>query len=252
MAEIARVEVFVDGQDKPFQVLEKAPFQVRLNPADFAEGDHFLQVQVHYTNGDYHHYIYRFTVTQENRTYAGYLNRAPVGAPIEVELLDPSEAVIETPRPTFMAHGVLPALLFVLIAGLATWFSILGDRPVKDFVEDTQPLAAASVGSAAQDAAAAPAGAVDGAAIYAQNCATCHGPEGQGQGDIFPALAGNPNLADTEMVMDVVLHGREGTAMVPWGNQLSDEEIAAVVNYILSAWGNDFGSVTAEDIAARR
>ncbi len=251
MAEIARVEVYIDGQEQPFQVLKQAPFQVRLNPADFAAGDHFMQVYVHYTNGDTHHYIYRFTVTKEHRTYAGYLNRAPVGAPIDVVLLDPSEAEIAVARPSTFTHGVLPALLFVLIAGIATWFSFLGENPVKDYVEHTEPIAAASVGGA-QDAAPAAAGEADGAAIYAQHCATCHGPEGQGQGEVFPALAGNPNLADTQMVVDVVLHGRPGTAMPPWGQQLSDEEIAAVVNYILSAWGNDFGQISVDDIAAQR
>ncbi len=250
MAEIARVEVYMDGHSQPFQVLEKAPFQLRIDPADFAEGDHFMEVLVYYTNGDSHRYFYRFTVTRTNQTYAGYLDRAPVGAPIEVLLLDPSEEVVATARPTRFTHGVLPVLLFLLIAGVATWFSYIGDQPVKDFVENIEPVAAAA--AAGQDAPQAAAGSPDGAAIYAQHCVACHGPEGQGQGDIFPALAGNQNLADLEMVVDVVLHGREGTAMVPWGEQLTDEEIAAVVNYILNAWGNSFGTITAEDVAARR
>jgi len=252
MAEIARVEVFVDGQPKPFRVLEQAPFQVKIDPADFSEGDHWLEVRVYYKNGDFHRYFYRFTVTRKNQTYAGYLNRAPVGAPIEVLLLDPSEEVV-TSKPNPFVHGILPVLLFLLIAGVAAWFAYKGDKPVKDFVENIEPVAAAAAaGETTQGEAKTGTSTVDGKALYAQHCAACHGPEGKGQGDVFPALAGNANLADIDMVIDVVLHGRQGTAMVPWGEQLSDEEIAAVINYILNAWGNNFGTVTPEDIAARR
>ncbi|NPA07335.1 MAG: cytochrome c [Chloroflexi bacterium] len=252
MAEIARVEVYVDGQSTPYKVLEKGPFQVQIDPADFAEGDHFLQVYVYYTNGDFHQYLYRFSVARKNQTFAGYLNRAPVGAPIEVILIDPSEETVAAARPNPFVHGILPVLLFLLIAGVAAWFAYMGDKSVKDYVENIEPIAAAAAASESQGEAKAGGGAVDGATIYAQNCASCHGPDGQGQGDVFPALAGNQNLADLEMVMDVVLHGRPGTAMVPWGQQLSDEEIAAVINYILNSWGNNFGTVTPEDIAARR
>ncbi len=59
-------------------------------------------------------------------------------------------------------------------------------------------------------------------------------------------------MTRTDMVLDTVLHGRQGTAMPPWGEQMNDDQIAAVINYVLSAWGNDFGAVTPEDVATKR
>ncbi len=253
MAEIARIEVFLDGQTEPLQVLTQAPYTLELDPRQFSPGDHHLTVHVVYTNGDFHRFFYAFTVQERNETFVGYLNRAPVSAPVQVHLIDPAEQTIAAVKPNAFVHGVLPALFFLLIAGVATWFAYIGDKPVQDHVTDIEPVAAAAVsGAPSSEEVGSPGAAPDGQALYKQHCATCHGPEGQGQGDVFPALAGNTNLADLEMVMDVVLHGRQGTAMVPWGQQMSDDEIAAVINYILSAWGNDFGTVTPDDIAQRR
>lgn len=118
--------------------------------------------------------------------------------------------------------------------------------------------------ASAKPANAAPA--VDGRAIYAQNCATCHGTEGQGQPGLYPPLAHNPDLArdNGAFPVTVVLHGIEGaidvagnhydSAMPAFGH-LSDEQIAAVVNYVRSAWGNVAQSpagITTDVVARRR
>jgi mono/diheme cytochrome c family protein len=73
------------------------------------------------------------------------------------------------------------------------------------------------------------AGGVDGAALYDDNCAGCHG--GDGSGGIGPRLAGTvvakyPDPADQ---IAVVTNGRGG--MPAFGDRLSDEEIAAIVDY---------------------
>jgi len=244
MAKIKRVEVYVDGSKKPFQVLEKKPFAVRLHPNDFSEGEHTMQVVSYYDNGDYHEQPYMFTIAHKNEVTVGHISRAPIGSPIDVDLIDPMEMTGVTP-PSLLYHVILPALLFVIILVVSAWFSIYGDTSVSDVVTNIQPISHAQ--------AAAPASAsTDGAALYAENCASCHGANGQGQGDIFPALAGNAELADTDMVLNTVIHGREGTAMPVWGDQLDDAQIAAVITYIRSAWGNDFGAVTPEDVAAKR
>ncbi len=247
MANIARVEVYVDDSPEPLQIITQEPFRVQLNPADFSEGEHVMRVVIYYDNEEYYEQPYVFSVAHTNEVFVGYINRAPVGSPIQVDLIDPMERE-GMPPPRLLTQAIFPALLFVAILLVAGWFSIYGDSPVSDVVTHIEPVAASS-----KPAAAAPATeGADGAAIFAQDCATCHGPNGEGQGDIFPALAGNANLADTAMVIDTVLHGRTGTAMPPWGDQLSDDQVAAVINYILSSWGNDFGSVTADDVAARR
>jgi mono/diheme cytochrome c family protein len=74
------------------------------------------------------------------------------------------------------------------------------------------------------------AGGVDGAAIYGQRCAGCHG--GDGSGGIGPRLAGGrvvANFPDPEDQIAVVTNGRGG--MPAFAERLSPEEIAAVVEY---------------------
>jgi mono/diheme cytochrome c family protein len=89
----------------------------------------------------------------------------------------------------------------------------------------------------------------DGKTVWQENCAACHGDEGEGQPGNFPRLAGNPDLfKDRAFPVLVVLHGISGpitvkgqsydSAMPAFGH-LSDAEIAAVVNFVRSAWGND-------------
>jgi mono/diheme cytochrome c family protein len=99
-------------------------------------------------------------------------------------------------------------------------------------------------------AGAAPARALDGGAIFHQQCAVCHQPNGQGVPGQFPPLAHNPDLfLARDFPLHVVLFGLSGKitvngkvidgAMPPLGDVLKDEEIAAVVNYVRSAFGND-------------
>jgi mono/diheme cytochrome c family protein len=71
---------------------------------------------------------------------------------------------------------------------------------------------------------------IDGAAIFRDNCATCHG--GDGSGGIGPRLAGGRVVAvypDPADQIAVVTNGRAG--MPAFGAKLTDDEIAAVVEY---------------------
>src|SRR5438874_12041115 len=55
----------------------------------------------------------------------------------------------------------------------------------------------------------------------------------------FPPLVGSKVVnGPKEGHMDIVLNGKQGTAMAPFGKQLSDTEIAAVISYERSTWGN--------------
>jgi len=93
-------------------------------------------------------------------------------------------------------------------------------------------------------AAPHPAAAPDlepGKRIYLKHCKVCHGIEGDGQS--FAANVLNPppkNFTSAESKKELTLkrmiasatHGRPKTAMMPWKDNLSEEEIRAVVNYI--------------------
>jgi mono/diheme cytochrome c family protein len=79
----------------------------------------------------------------------------------------------------------------------------------------------------------------EGADVYGAGCAACHGRTGLGQGS-FPPLAGNPNVADTEYLTDVIMNGRAGPidingvvydGVMP-AQSLSEREVEAVVAFI--------------------
>jgi mono/diheme cytochrome c family protein len=104
------------------------------------------------------------------------------------------------------------------------------------------------------------AAANDGAKIYTQNCSSCHQPSGKGVPGTFPPLAGNPTVTgDSTTVIHIVRYGLSGSisvagtsynGMMPaWSQQLSNADIASVVTYIRSAWGNKAGAVTESQVA---
>ena len=85
-------------------------------------------------------------------------------------------------------------------------------------------------------------------------CAACHQANGEGVPGVFPALKGSPiTTGDKAKHIQVVLHGRPGTAMQAFGPQLNDADLAAVITYERNAWGNDTGDVIQPaDIKAAR
>jgi cytochrome c6 len=87
----------------------------------------------------------------------------------------------------------------------------------------------------------------DGPTIYAQECMSCHGNQGQGS-DGNPSLAGNGGVTgnDYKRVISIVMHGRR--TMPAFSPKLSDAEIAAVVTYIRTAWGNEGTSVDVYEV----
>ncbi|HEX7038732.1 MAG TPA: c-type cytochrome [Trueperaceae bacterium] len=121
-----------------------------------------------------------------------------------------------------------------------------GVRLPEDLPEEEEEEAEAGGGQAA------PATAVmqQGEELFAGNCSTCHGD--QGQGLVGPALAGNPNVGDMDVILPTILFGREDHGMPPFGEALTDEQIAAVATFVRNSWGNSFGPVTESDVAARR
>jgi cytochrome c oxidase subunit II len=81
-----------------------------------------------------------------------------------------------------------------------------------------------------------------GEQVYNTGCAACHQANGQGIPGAFPALAGSPMVTtDIDAHIDIVLHGKAGTAMQAFAAQLSAVDLAAVITYERNAWGNDTG-----------
>jgi mono/diheme cytochrome c family protein len=92
-----------------------------------------------------------------------------------------------------------------------------------------------------------------GADLYAGVCQACHMPDGKGAvgAGAYPALAGDTNLAAGRYPVFVVVNGQRG--MPPVGYFMSDAQVAAVVNYVRTHFGNTYpDAVTPEDVKAVR
>ncbi|MFB9948559.1 cytochrome c [Rhizobium puerariae] len=102
-----------------------------------------------------------------------------------------------------------------------------------------------------------------GAAIYHDTCSACHGGEGKGARQLFPALAGSAIVQQpsAETLVRLVLEGSQGVhtpearttpSMPSLGWRLSDQQAADVLTYIRNSWGNAAPAVQASDIASQR
>jgi mono/diheme cytochrome c family protein len=102
-----------------------------------------------------------------------------------------------------------------------------------------------------------------GGKIYEQHCASCHGDAGQGVPNAYPALAGNRavTLPVTANLVQVVLNGGFAPAtrgnprpygMPPFAMQLSDADVAAVLSFVRTSWGNRAAPVSELDVTQQR
>jgi mono/diheme cytochrome c family protein len=103
-----------------------------------------------------------------------------------------------------------------------------------------------------------------GAEVFRRICQGCHMPDGKGAvgAGRYPALAGDASLASTQFMAITLLEGRRN--MPAFGGNgdvglffavptLTDDQIAAVINYVRSSFGNHFeGTITAAEVKALR
>ena len=111
-------------------------------------------------------------------------------------------------------------------------------------------------------AAAAETPAASGATLFQMNCAACHQPNGEGLRGIFPPLAQSDYLlADKERSIRIALQGTGGPLTVngieyqgvmPMPPSLDDAQVAAILTYVRSSWGNRGGPVTTAEVQKTR
>lgn len=188
-------------------------------------------------------------------------------------LLDPAEAGVQE-RP-------LEEIVALLRSGRSGMHIVTG--PMAEVVQhstqhwearDLQAMAAylKSLPVERKPRPAAPPTVVDlstpGAKLYEQNCAQCHGAQGQGiKGNdgawAYPPLAGNPTVLQNPPanLLQSVLYGGFGPStaehprpfgMPPYALQLKDHEVAQLLSYLRGAWGNSATPVTDFDVQRLR
>ncbi len=98
-----------------------------------------------------------------------------------------------------------------------------------------------------------------GKMVYANQCANCHGPKGAGEPTRYPPLAGNQSIQMASAVNPIrmVLNGGfpPGTpanprpyGMPPFAQSLSNDDVAAVVTFIRSSWGNHGTAISVRQV----
>jgi mono/diheme cytochrome c family protein len=92
-----------------------------------------------------------------------------------------------------------------------------------------------------------------GEQLFSSVCRGCHMSDGKGAAGAgtYPSLASDRNLEAIGYPIDVVVNGQRG--MPPFGSMMSNDQVAAVVNYLRTHFDNDYrDEVTASDVKAAR
>ncbi len=157
----------------------------------------------------------------------------------------------------------LPWFLVMALGAMAMWgaFYIYSTPSGEDSAYGDQRTVA-DLRPATTVALVGAVAAIDGKLLYGAKCAACHQATGLGVAGVFPPLAAAGWVTgDEKVLINILLHGINGaiivngntyTGAMPAWKSLSDDELAAVLTYIRSDWGNAAPPIKAETIKTQR
>jgi len=263
-----RIEIFVDDESAPRQTVEP-PATFDLDTEGLSDGAHRLRVRAIDDSGMVGVEEIPFTVRNgPGIAIVGLSDGDTVRGRIPLlvnafasrpgDTFEPARA--ETPAP-------IPTWAWVLFLVTVAWGMWYGATELRTY--RTSTVAAAPTGSqgpstpGAPGAVSPPAWAALGEQVFGNKCAACHQLTGQGLPGVFPPLKESPVVTSKDPAEHIrtVLHGLTGktiggvayaTPMPAFADQLSDEEVAAVLSYERTSWGNQAPPVKPEDVVARR
>jgi len=261
-----KIEVFLDNEHEPLAVY-RPPARFTLDTKILDDGEHKLTIKAIGVSGRKSVRVIPFTVRngpgiavdglQENDILEGKVSiliNAFGGS--DEEKWEPERAETPSPVPTWAW------VLFILVVAWGIYYFVEQFSPTDEFA-DTPTYATWGLTEEVSEAPDQPPMQEIGAQLYRTSCASCHQENGLGIKGAFPPLAGDPVVTSTdpEKHIEVILYGAQGstiegvtysTPMPAWADQLSNKEIAALVNHERNSWGNDAGTVTPADVARIR
>lgn len=270
---VNRVFVYLDDASEPLAEYEP-PMRFELDTTQLEDGPHTLRVEAYDAMGRKGVRTIPFTVRNGPGIAVQGIRKDDVlegSIPVLVNSYggsnepnwEPSRAETPAPIPTWAW------VLFIVVAAWGGFYFVSQWRPTQAYADAPtyQPLVAekSAPEPSSEEVAAAEIERLSklGAVTYSNTCAGCHLANGEGLPGLFPPLVGDPVVLDPDPTehIRIVLAGAQGgeidgvtyTAAMPgFAAQLSDEEVAAVVNHERTSWGNDAPTVTVEDVARVR
>ncbi len=272
--EAVSLSLYLDGATEPFATYAP-PATVELNTTTLADGPHVLRIRARDALGNTGVRTIPFVVQNgPGITVTGLRPNERVSGTLELDLnafsagepFDPVRAESSGPIP------VWTWVMMALIAGWAGWYGLTEFQEPAAFTQaaSSNPVAAANepMGEGApikysgHGVAAGFDYAAAGPQLYASSCSACHGAGGAGVPGAFPALAADPVVTskDPTLQIGIVLRGLHGKTIagrpyagqMPSFSQLSNNDIAAIIDHERTSWGNTAPTVTPDNVARSR
>lgn len=272
--DLTRVDVYLDGGAEPV-VSYRPPVNFELDSTQLEDGEHVLRVEAFDSKGNKGVRTVPFSVRNGPGIAVHGITPGDVldgKVPVLINAYggrgekawEPSRAETPAPIPTWTW------VLVLFIAAFGVFYAVRHWNPSPDFAATptfssttVQTSQAPGAVSGAAGAPSGPASGSKGGSLYANLCSACHQASGQGLPGVFPPLAGDPVVTadDPTEHVRIVLHGKSGStiggvaytsAMPAFAGQLSDEDVASVVNHERTSFGNSAPTVTPDQVAALR
>ena len=271
-----RIEIFVDDERGPRASFEP-PGQFELDTSDLADGSHVLRVRAAGGEGPAGNEEIPFVVRNGPGIAVVGLRKQEVvrgRVPILVnayesrpgDVFEPGRVETPAPIPTWtwvLALVVMTWAMWYVASEYRNHADVLAAAAPGVAAPASVPASATSAGGPPSTSVAEPAWKARGAQVFGNYCSPCHQLTGQGLPGVFPPLAGSATVraSDPSEHLRTVLNGLQSktiagvaysAVMPPFGPQLADADVAAVINHERSSWGNAAPLVQPEDVAAAR